>query len=199
MKILIAEDDPVSLAILQRTLEQDGHCVKAAATGGDAWAAFDADPVRLIISDWVMPELDGLDLCCKVRARPKTDYTYFILLTAVNTGRERFREAMAAGVDDFLTKPLDREVILTRLCVAQRIAEFTTQIRQLKQLIPICMYCKRIRDDSDYWQQLEAFLHTQLGSDISHGVCPDCFTREMGHPPKRAGLQITRSPEPVAE
>jgi DNA-binding response OmpR family regulator len=199
MKILIAEDDPVSLVILQRALEQDGHSVRTAANGTDAWTAFEADPVRLVISDWVMPELDGLELCRKVRARAKTDYTYFILLTAVNTGRERFREAMAAGVDDFLTKPLDREVIMTRLRVAQRLAEFTTQIRQLKQLIPICMYCKRIRDDSDYWQQLEKFLHTQLGSDFSHGVCPDCFTREIGHPPTRAGLHMTHAPEYAAE
>jgi PleD family two-component response regulator len=69
--------------------------------------------------------MDGLDLCRKVRARPKTEYTYFILLTAIHTGRENMRLAMAAGVDDFLSKPLDREVISMRLRVADRILDYT--------------------------------------------------------------------------
>jgi YesN/AraC family two-component response regulator len=93
------------------------------------------------------------------------------------------REAMDAGVDDFIPKPLDREAIGMRLRVAERIIEFTTEIEKLQTLIPLCMYCKRVRDDSDYWQQVETFIQTHTGSDISHGVCPDCFTREMGRLP----------------
>ena len=151
MKILIAEDDPVSVKVLQFTLEHYGHAVVVAGSGSEAWEKFDAEPVRVIVSDWMMPGLDGLQLCQKVRERPKTEYTYFILLTAIHTGRENLRHAMNAGVDDFLTKPLDREAILMRLRVAERILEFTKQIRLLKELIPICMYCKKVRDDSDYW------------------------------------------------
>ena len=79
----------------------------------------------------MMPGLDGLEsLPGKVRQRTKTDYTYFILLTAIHTGRDNLRKAMEAGIDDFLTKPLDREAILMRLRVAERILESTTQIRQ---------------------------------------------------------------------
>ena len=131
-----------------------------------------------------------------MRNRPKTDYTYFILLTAINTGRESLRRAMDAGVDDFLSKPLDREVISMRLRVADRILEYTRQIRILKELLPICMYCKRIRDDGDYWQQVESYLHAHTGSNFSHGICPDCFTRELGTPPpSRSRLGIARSPE----
>ena len=114
-----------------------------------------------------------------MRARPKTDYTYFILLTANNTGRENLRKAMDAGIDDFLAKPLDREAIIMRLRVAERILEFTTQIRQLKELIPICMYCKKVRDDSDYWQQVETYIHTSTGSNFSHGICPECFEKHL--------------------
>lgn len=191
MRILIAEDDPVSVKILQFTLEHFGHDVVAASDGAEAWTLFDHDPVRVIISDWMMPELDGLELCAKVRARPKTDYTYFILLTAINTGRENLRKAMDAGVDDFLAKPLDREAIMMRLRVAERILDFTRQIVQLKELIPICMYCKRVRDDSDYWQQVETYIHTHTGSNFSHGICPDCFASQMGKLPARAGLRIT--------
>ena len=194
MKILIAEDDPVSVKILQFTLEHSGHEVIAAANGKEAWEKFDAEPVRVIVSDWMMPGLDGLQLCQKVRERPQTDYTYFILLTAINTGRDNLRQAMAAGIDDFLSKPLDREAIFMRLRVAERILEFTTQIRVLKELIPICMYCKRVRDDSNYWDQVENYIHEHTGSNFSHGICPPCFDKQIGAL-NRAGLTITPSAE----
>jgi CheY-like chemotaxis protein len=193
MKILIAEDDPVSVQILRITLQHYGHEVITTASGTAAWEAFDRDPVRVIVSDWMMPGLDGLELCQKVRERPKTDYTYFILLTAINTGRDNLRKAMEAGIDDFLTKPLDREAILMRLRVAERILEFTTQIRQLKELIPICMFCKRVRDDTDYWDQVETYIHTHTGSNFSHGICPQCFDKQMGDF-SREGLHITPTP-----
>lgn len=187
MKILIAEDDPVSSKILQFTLENAGHSVVSATTGADAWQAFDKEPVRIIVSDWMMPGMDGLEFCAQVRKRPKTDYTYFVLLTAIHTGRENLKKAMDAGVDDFLTKPIDREGVLMRLRVAERIIEFTTQIRQLKELIPICMYCKRIRDDSNYWQALEGYIAHHTGSSFSHGICPACFEKHVRALPSEKG------------
>src|SRR5687768_14405870 len=183
MKILIAEDDPVSVKILQFTLEHWGHEVVCAASGTEAWRLFDEDPFRLVVSDWMMPGMDGLELCHKIRQRGKTEYTYFILLTAINTGRENLRKAMDAAIDDFLAKPLDREAIYMRLRVAERILGFTTEIRLLKELIPICMYCKRVRDDTDYWQQVETYIHDCTGSNFSHGICPDCFNKQLSHMP----------------
>ena len=194
MKILIAEDDPVSVKILEFTLRHWGHDVVTAEDGEAAWRLFDADPVRIIVSDWMMPGIDGLQLCDRVRARMKTEYTYFILLTAVNTGRDNLRKAMDAGIDDFLTKPLDREAIYMRLRVAERILGYTTEIRMLKELLPICMYCKRVRDDQDYWQQVETYIHQCTGTNFSHGICPDCFTRQMNAMPGRPSLTVT--PEP---
>ena len=191
MKILVAEDDPVSVKILQFTLQHWGHEVLCAGNGEEAWEAFDKEPVRVIVSDWMMPGVDGLELCKKVRGRAKTEYTYFILLTANNTGRDNLRMAMDAGIDDFLTKPLDREAIYMRLRVAERILQFTTEIRQLKELIPICMYCKRVRDDRDYWQQVETYIHHQTGTNFSHGICPDCFNRQLSSLPGRSGLQVS--------
>ncbi len=191
MKILIAEDDPVSVKILQFTLEHYGHEVVAASDGAQAWEIFDREPFRVVVSDWMMPQVEGLELCQRIRSRPKTEYTYFILLTAINTGRENLRKAMDAGIDDFLSKPLDREAVMMRLRVAERILEFTTQIRMLKELIPICMYCKRVRDDHDFWSQVESYIHTHTGSNFSHGICPDCFTKQMSNLPTRSGLTIS--------
>ena len=194
MKILIAEDDPVSVKILEFTLQHWGHEVISAQDGEAAWRLFDAEPVRIIVSDWMMPGIDGLKLCDQVRARPKTEYTYFILLTAVNTDRDNLRKAMDAGIDDFLTKPLDREAIYMRLRVAERILGFTTEIRMLKELLPICMYCKRVRDDQDYWQQVETYIHHCTGTNFSHGICPDCFTKQMTNMPARSGMTVTPQP-----
>jgi DNA-binding response OmpR family regulator len=174
MKILIAEDEPLAAKILQNALESLGHEVTAAADGAKAWEAFDLDPVRLIVSDWLMPGLDGLGLCRKVRERPKTPYTYFILLTSQETKPENYDLATEAGVDDFLTKPLDRPTIRMRLRVAERILQFTTEVRQLKEMIPICSQCRKVRNDKNYWQGVETYINEQTGSNFTHGICPEC-------------------------
>ena len=174
MKILIAEDDLVAAKILQRALENFGHQVTLAGNGLEAWEIFDRDPVRIVVSDWMMPGLDGLDFCRKVRARNKTAYTYFILLTSQETRPENYDLATEAGVDDFLTKPLDRPTIRMRLRVAERILGFTTEIRQLKDMIPICAYCRKIRNDENYWQMVETYINEQTGSNFTHGICPTC-------------------------
>lgn len=174
MKILIAEDEPIAARILQRALEAFGYEVTLARDGVEAWQAFDREPVRLIVSDWIMPGLDGLGFCRKVRERQKTLYTYFILLTSQETRPENYDLASNAGVDDFLTKPLDRPTIRMRLRVAERILRFATEIRQLKDLIPICSYCLKIRNDENYWQRVETYVNEQTGSNFTHSICPTC-------------------------
>jgi DNA-binding response OmpR family regulator len=174
MKMIIADDEPVARAILQHALEALGHEIIATAHGLEAWEVFDREPVRLIVSDWKMPGLDGLGLCEKVRDRKKTLYTYFILLTAQDTRPENYKLAMDAGVDDFLTKPFDRPTIEMRLRVAERILGFTTEIRQLQGLIPICAYCRKIQNDANYWQMVEAYISDQTGCNFTHGMCPEC-------------------------
>ena len=174
MKILIAEDDPVAARILAKELELLGHEVVSTCDGIEAWRSFDVEPVRLIVSDWLMPGLDGLGLCQKVRERKKTPYTYFILLTSQETKPGNYDLATTAGVDDFLSKPLDQPTIRMRLRVAERILGFTTEIRQLQELIPICAYCRKIRNDGNYWQMVETYINEQTGSNFTHGICPAC-------------------------
>jgi sigma-B regulation protein RsbU (phosphoserine phosphatase) len=174
MNVLVVEDDAVSRRILQRNLARQGHGVVQACNGIEAWAVLQRETVRIVVSDWMMPQMDGLELCRRVRARLDVNYTYFIMLTA-RLGNENHREAMDAGVDDFLTKPLDPEELEIRLSVAERILGYATQVRQLKSLLPICMYCKKIRDDSDYWQRVDEYIHQYTGTDFSHSICPDCF------------------------
>jgi len=177
--ILIAEDDPVSARILEAALSKFGYKPVMARNGAEAWDKFDREPARLIVSDWMMPDLDGLELCEKVRSRAQTPYTYFILLTANHTSAHNYELASAAGVDDFLTKPLDREAIRIRLRVAERILKYTAQIRQLQEMIPICVYCRKVRDEHDYWDMVESYIQKETGRRFSHGACPACYEKEI--------------------
>ncbi len=178
-KVLVAEDDPISAKVLGTLLGRLGYETIITRNGQEAWDAFNAAPVRMIVSDWMMPGLDGLAFCEKVRARHHTAYTYFILLTANRTSTDNYALAAAAGVDDFLTKPLDREALQMRLRVAERILKFTAEIRQLKEMIPICVYCRKVRDEDDYWEQVETYIQKETGSRFSHGACPECCEKEM--------------------
>ena len=177
--ILIAEDDPVSARILEVALSKLGYQTVIARHGLEAWERFDKEPVRLIVSDWMMPRLDGLALCEKVRARAQTPYTYFILLTANHTSADNYELAAVAGVDDFLTKPLDREAIRMRLHVAERILKYTAEIQQLQEMIPICAYCHKVRDQDDYWDRVESYIQKKTGSTFSHVACPECYEIEL--------------------
>lgn len=177
MEILIAEDDPVARAVLRQALRKLGHETVEAADGAEALKKLEADPVRVMVSDWMMPELDGLGFCRAVRGRVGADYVYFILLTGKSADTENQREAIEAGVHDFLTKPLDVQEIWMRLRVAERILRFATQVSQLEAFLPICGYCKKVRDDQNYWQQIEGYINARTGTDFSHSVCPDCYQR----------------------
>lgn len=201
VKILAVEDDAVARAILMKALLRLGHEVVLAPDGEAAWAAVQEDPVRVVVSDWIMPGIDGLELCRRIRARTGFEYVYFILLTARDASPENQNAAADAGVDDFLTKPLDVSELWTRLRVAERILRYTTQVRQLEELLPICSYCKKIRDDQNYWQQIEGYISERTGSDFSHSVCPDCYSRVVLPELEKLRASVpasSRPPHPVA-
>jgi phosphoserine phosphatase RsbU/P len=178
LKILAVDDDPVARKILVQALRRLGYEeVVEVRDGMEALAFLEKEPVRAIVSDWTMPEMDGLGLCRQVRARVKSEYVYFILLTGREADIGNQREAIEAGVDDFLVKPLDLQELWMRLRVAERILRYATKVQQLEAFLPICSYCKKVRDDKNYWQQIEGYINARTGSEFSHSVCPDCYTR----------------------
>jgi phosphoserine phosphatase RsbU/P len=177
MKVLAVEDDDVSRSILVRSLERLGHEVIETKDGEEAWKAWLKEKPRVAVSDWLMPKLDGLKLCSRFRAQQGQEYLYFILLTGTGASGENRRAAAEAGVDDFLTKPVDLTELWMRLRVAERILTYTTQVHRLEEMMPMCSYCKKIRDDRNYWQQIESYINERTGTEISHSVCPDCYQR----------------------
>ena len=178
MNILIADDDSTSRIVLSATLKKLGHEVTVAKSGDEALAVFDKVNVPILISDMVMPGLDGLELCRRVRTLNRPRYTYIILLTSVG-GKHGFLVGMKAGADDFINKPFDEDQLAARLGVAERILSLQTEVKQLSGLLPICSYCKKVRDDQNYWQQVESYIAERTDAKFTHSYCPDCMKKAL--------------------
>jgi sigma-B regulation protein RsbU (phosphoserine phosphatase) len=191
VKVLIAEDDAVSSRYLEAALRRWGYEVIATKNGAEAWQVLSGPEIpRMAILDWMMPEMDGLELCRKIRGTATTKTAYVILLTA-RGGHGNAVQGLQAGADDYVTKPFDREELRARIQVGARVAqlqaslaervseleEMMAKVKQLRGLLPICSYCKKIRTDQNYWQQVEGFISEHSEAQFSHGICPECYAK----------------------
>ena len=188
-RILIAEDHYVSRHLLERNLTNWGFSVVTAEDGAKAAEILERDDApSLAILDWMMPKMDGAEVCTHVRQRTGRPYIYLVLLTA-KSQKEEIAAGLEAGADDYVIKPFDPDELRARLKVGQRVVDLErvlakrvddlqtalADVKKLKRLLPICMYCKSIRDDRDYWHQIEEYIHDETGTDFSHGICPTCL------------------------
>ena len=193
MKALIAEDNPTTRLMLEMTLGDWGYEIVAACDGVEAWQRLQEDAApNLVLLDWSMPQLDGLEVCRRVRQLPQAWGTYVILVTAKGS-KEEIVAGLEAGADDYITKPFDPGELKARLQAGVRIVELQrslaervrqleaalSRVTQLHGLLPICGYCKRIRDDQNYWQQVESYISSHADVSFSHGVCPDCYEQKV--------------------
>jgi DNA-binding response OmpR family regulator len=189
MRILIAEDDSISRYLLEATLVKWGYTVVVTADGQQALAALSAPAAPILaVLDWMMPGMDGVDVVRHVRANPTIAPPYLILLTAKGR-REDVVVGFEAGADDYIVKPFDRDELRARIQVGVRMIELRqtladrvseleaalTRVKHLQGLLPICAYCKKIRNDRNYWQQVEGYISEHSEAQFSHGICPDCY------------------------
>lgn len=128
MNVLIADDDGITRLLLSSALTKLGHNVHAATNGREAWDAWHDGKFPFIISDWMMPDLDGLEFCRRIRAERRADYTYIVLLSS-RSGKANYLEAMTAGADDFITKPFEKDALAARVRVAERILALHASLR----------------------------------------------------------------------
>jgi len=191
MKVLIAEDDSTSRRLLRALLAKRGYETRLACDGDEAWRILnEPDRPTIAILDWMMPGCDGIEVCRRVRAALPPIPLYIMLLTAKGRA-EDIVAALESGADDHVAKPYDREELLARLRVGERIIglqnalvqrirdlqEAISEIKTLQGLLPICSYCKRVRDDQNYWGQIEGYISKHSEARFSHGICPECYER----------------------
>jgi phosphoserine phosphatase RsbU/P len=189
VRLLVADDDLVSRRILEATLRKWGYDIVTANDGLEAWEELCVPGgASIALLDWTMPSLDGVEVCRRVRALQLAEPRYLIVVTG-RTTREDVLEGLGAGADEYVTKPYDPRELRARVQTGRRIVELQRslservraleqalqQVKQLNGLLPICSYCKRIRDDSNYWQQVESYVAAHTDARFSHGICPDCW------------------------
>ena len=261
MNLLVVDDSPANRKLLRITLEDEGHSVFEARDGVEALSVLEGAPVDAVISDILMPNMDGYRLCHEVRRNEKIRHIAFIHYTSTYTSPGDQKLSHSVDADDYLTKPVSTQTLLGAIRkaitlsanrkestvrksdtkfvmkqynetlvkkleernaelvrteadllrthqqlvrhaeaveklngdleerVRERTAELERANRELQQaladvkelsgLLPICAYCKKIRDGEDYWHSLEKYVVTHTKAQLSHGVCPDCYEKVM--------------------
>jgi DNA-binding response OmpR family regulator len=159
-------------------VERCGHEPTVISDSTKALQAIADNGIQVLLTDWVMPGLSGLDLIRALRSGTSTrPYVYCVVLTGTKLGNLNFMEAMDAGADDYIEKPVNTELLRVRLRVAQRILSLDTEVNTLKTLIPVCSHCGRVRRDDQAYVSLQAYLSKNTGVKFSHGICPDCLAK----------------------
>lgn len=188
MKILIADDSSTIRSYVSGLLSGWGHEVIEAGDGAEAWNLIQSTAPQLAVLDCVMPELDGLELCKRIRGSAPPTNLYVLMLTGLSETKD-IVAGLNAGANDFITKPFKEEEFQARINVGVRMVELQAQLAtrifelekavaensQLRGLLPICVYCKSVRDDQNYWKSVERYLSENTGVQFTHGVCPKCW------------------------
>lgn len=193
LRCLVADDDPVVRTLLSRLVHDAGFEVIEARDGLEAWAMLEGpEGPDVALLDWMMPGLEGTEICRRVRASGQ-DYTYLILITSRDATSDVV-EGLQTGADDYIRKPFAQSELLARLRVGSRIIRLQRALRhkvselqqanrhveELQGLLPICMFCKKVRDKAQVWQALELYLSERLGTKLSHALCQDCLRENYG-------------------
>jgi CheY-like chemotaxis protein len=252
--ILIVDDIATNRKLLRAILEAAGHATLEAADGVEALRLLQREHVTAVISDILMPNMDGFRFCLEVRKDARLRTLPFIFYTSTYTSLEDVRLGETMGADKYLTKPAPGAVILAALREAMerptsspvhaapaaeaelvlqqynqalvnklsekntelqatletleraherilrlnsdledrvrartatleatnfQLSQALSEVKQLNELLPICSYCKKIRDGKDYWQSVEGYISEHTNATFSHGICPGCVEKHL--------------------
>jgi DNA-binding response OmpR family regulator len=192
MRILLAEDDAASNELLETLLESMGLEVVNCRDGTAAWEVLQS-PERpaLALLDWQMPELNGDEICRRVRSVPALKHLYLILVTG-RARQDDIVKGLNSGANDYVTKPFNPTELEARVRVGLRVVQLQTElmarirdleaalahVQRLQGLLPICVMCKKVRSDKNYWQQVDTYFSEQANVRFSHSLCPECAASE---------------------
>jgi len=198
MKVLIADDNTTTRRLLELLLMRWGFETICVSNGEKALQVMEQpDPPSIALLDWIMPGMDGLEICRRLRRRDSDTSPYILIVTGKNA-KEDIVEGLEAGADDYIVKPVDAHELRARINVgvriiklqralAERVRELEEEkkhVKTLQGLIPICMHCHRIRDDAEIWQRLETYIEKHSSAAFSHSLCPECLEKYYPEQPQ---------------
>jgi DNA-binding response OmpR family regulator len=210
LRVLVADDEPVSRTVVGAMLRKAGYVVMYAPDGKEAWQLLDtAEPPSLALLDWEMPGLQGTEIVRKLRGKAAPSPIYLILLTSRDSQAD-IVQGLRAGADDYVTKPANEDELIARVNVGARVVrlqaaladrvrsleEALANVKALQTLLPMCAYCKSVRNDQNYWERVETYFAQHSGVSFSHSYCPTCYERYV-KPDLEAleGSQPARGPQ----
>jgi sigma-B regulation protein RsbU (phosphoserine phosphatase) len=191
LQVLVADDEPVSRTVVGAMLKKAGYPVVYAPDGEQAWKQLDCDdPPSIALLDWEMPGLQGPEVVQRIRARQSPSPTYVILLTSRDSSAD-IVQGLRAGADDYVTKPANEDELVARVNVGARVVQLQTaledrvrsleealaNVKALQTLLPMCAYCKSIRNDQNYWEKVETYFTQHSNVSFTHSYCPNCYER----------------------
>jgi sigma-B regulation protein RsbU (phosphoserine phosphatase) len=191
LQVLVADDEPVSRTVVGAMLKKAGYPVIFAPDGEKAWQVLDSDdPPSIALLDWEMPGLLGPEVVQRLRGKQAQSPTYVILLTSRDSSADIVK-GLRAGADDYVTKPANEDELVARVNVGARVVQLQTaladrvrsleealaNVKALQTLLPICAYCKSIRNDQNYWEKVETYFTQHSKVAFTHSYCPNCYER----------------------
>ena len=188
IKVLVVDDDPESLFAMTRNLRSVGYRVFEATTGDEGLRTARIERPDLILLDVMLPDADGMVLCSQIKADPDFDGTFVVLASGKKITSMDQADGLILGADGYILKPISNDEFIARVNAFVRIIrsekernrviidlqEALAKIKTLSGLLPICSYCKNIRDDVGYWNKIETYIKEHTLAEFSHGICPEC-------------------------
>lgn len=185
--VLIVDDVPENLTVLKQMLEEQNYRVRPAINGEIALRAVNSSPPEIILLDIRMPGMDGYEFCRRLKSVESTKSIPVIFISALDELNDKVKAFSLGGVD-YITKPLQEEEVIARVRTHLTIRRLQQsleekndnlqkamgEIKALQGIIPICAWCKNIRDDEGFWKQVEVYFTERSDAMFSHGICPDC-------------------------
>ncbi len=174
--VLIVDDNPQNLQVLGNIMEKNGYEAALALDGPQALEYLMGESPDLILLDVMMPEMDGYQVCERIKASNKTRDIPVIFLTA-KTSIDDVVKGFEAGAVDYVTKPFTPAELLARVKTHIELKRARDEIRTLRGIIPICANCKSVRSDDGFWQQVEVYVQRHSDASFSHSLCPGCVEK----------------------
>jgi DNA-binding response OmpR family regulator len=189
--ILVVDDDPDMCFAASRIVKSAGYRVVSASTGAECMEMVQKHKPDLILLDVILPDAEGPAICKKIKADPDLKPPFVVLLSGVKTASDDQAEGLEAGADGYIARPISNRELLARVNamvrimkaererdrVIEKLQEALSRVKELSGLLPICSFCKKIRDDQGYWEEVDAYIRDHSEVNFSHSVCPACATK----------------------